>query len=234
MESSSRIPDWATADTTAWEIARSREAVIRPLTELSSLTIERVENAAQALALSRSLVYRLVARYRRRPQTSSLLPRIRGRARRVRRLDPTLESVIETAIDTMYLTEQRPRMADLMRALATQCRQQRLPAPSYRTVKRRVDAIDRKLIVTRRLGARAAQQAFGPVHASPLNWLQPLDMLQVDHTPADVMIVDEQDRIPIGRPWLTLAIDVASRVIAGFTISLDAPSTVSVALVEKP
>jgi hypothetical protein len=143
------IPDWATADATAWEVARSREAVIRPLTELSSLTIERVEHAAQALALSRSLVYRLVARYRRRPQTSSLLPRIRGRARRVRRLDPTLESVIQTALDTIYLTEQRPRMADL-RALATQCRQQQRRAPSYRTVKRRVDALDRKLIVARR------------------------------------------------------------------------------------
>ena len=94
-----------------------------------------------------------------------------------------------------------------------------------------VDAIDRKLIVARRLGPRAAQQPFGPVRASPLNWLQRLDMLQMDHTPADVMIVDEQDRLPTGRPWLTLAIDVASRAIAGLTISLDAPSTVSVALV---
>ena len=160
MESSSRIPHWATADATAWEVARKREAVIRPLSEVSSLTSEQVKEAAQALALGRTLVYRLVARYRRRPYTSSLLPRIRGRARRVRLLDPTLESVIEPAIDTIYLTEQRPRMADLMRALVTQCRQQQLPAPSYRTMKRRVDAIDRKSIVARRLGTRAAQQAF--------------------------------------------------------------------------
>ena len=94
----------------------------------------------------------------------------------------------------------------------------------------RVDAIDRKRIVARRLGPRAAQQAFGPVGASPLNSLQSLDMLQVDHTPVDVIVVDEQDRLPIGRPWLTLAIDVASRVVAGFTVSLEAPSTVSVAL----
>ena len=55
-------------------------------------------------------------------------------------------------------------------------------------------------------------------------------MLQVDHTPVDVIVVDEEDRLPIGRPWLTLAIDVASRVVAGFTVSLEAPSTVSVAL----
>src|SRR3954469_1290397 len=55
--------------------------------------------------------------------------------------------------------------------------------------------------------------------------------MQIDHTLVDVIIVDEHDRLPIGRPWLTLAIDIASRVVAGFTMSLDPPSTVSVALV---
>jgi putative transposase len=229
--SSSRIPDFRTASEAAWQVARQREAVVRSLADLSPLTIERADEAAHALGISRSLVYRLVARYRRRRHTSSLHLRTRGRARRARQLDPRLESLVATTIDTFYLTEQRPRLADLLRALTVQCRQQRLPVPCYRTVKHRVEAIDRKVIVARRLGFRAAQQAFGPVRASPLNALQPLDMFQVDHTRVDVMVVDEQDRLPIGRPWLTLAIDVASRVVAGFTVSLEAPSTVSVALV---
>ena len=146
-------------------------------------------------------------------------------------LDPRLESLVATAIDTLYLTEERPRLADLMRAVALQCRQQRLRAPSYRTIKRRVEAIDRKVIVARRLGVRTAEHLFGHVRASPLNALQPLDMFQVDHTLLDVTVVDEHQRRPIGRPWLTLAIDVASRVVAGFTVSFNAPSTVSVALV---
>jgi hypothetical protein len=66
----------------------------------------------------------------------------------------------------------------------------------YRTVKRGVEAIDRKVIVARRLGFRAAQQAFGPVRASPLNALQPLDMVQVDDIRVDVTVVEEQDRFP--------------------------------------
>jgi putative transposase len=37
--------------------------------------------------------------------------------------------------------------------------------------------------------------------------------------------------MPIGRPWITLAIDVASRMVSGFYLSHDAPSIVSVALV---
>jgi len=36
-----------------------------------------------------------------------------------------------------------------------------------------------------------------------------------------VIVVDEGDRLPIGRPWLTLAVDVASRVVLGFSISLE-------------
>src|SRR3546814_9447794 len=44
------------------------------------------------------------------------------------------------------------------------------------------------------------------------------------------MIVDEYDRVPIGRPYLTIAIDVFSRCVPGFVVTLDSPSAVSVGL----
>ena len=59
---------------------------------------------------------------------------------------------------------------------------------------------------------------------------KPLELFQIDHTLADLILVDELERKPIGRPWLTLVIDVATRMIAGFHLSLDAPSATSVAL----
>ena len=55
-------------------------------------------------------------------------------------------------------------------------------------------------------------------------------MVQIDHTPVDLIVVDEQYRRPIGRPYLTLAIDVYSRCIPGFCLSLEAPSAVSAGL----
>jgi len=58
----------------------------------------------------------------------------------------------------------------------------------------------------------------------------PLDWLQMDHTPVDLIIVDPVDRAPIGRPWVTVAIDTFSRCIAGFHLSLEAPSATSVGL----
>ena len=45
-----------------------------------------------------------------------------------------------------------------------------------------------------------------------------------------MIVVDELERRPRGRPWLTLVIDVSTRVVTGFHLSLDPPSSTSVAL----
>ncbi|GED90623.1 hypothetical protein TNCT6_77080 [Streptomyces sp. 6-11-2] len=49
-----------------------------------------------------------------------------------------------------------------------------------------------------------------------------LEQVQVDHTPVDVVVVDEQHRMPIGRRYLTVAIDVASRCVVGLVVTLEA------------
>ncbi len=46
----------------------------------------------------------------------------------------------------------------------------------------------------------------------------------------DVIIVNEVHRLPIGRPWITIIFDVASRAVLDFHASLEAPSATSVAL----
>lgn len=58
----------------------------------------------------------------------------------------------------------------------------------------------------------------------------PLDVVQIDHTKPNVILVDDKERKPIGRPWVTFAIDIYSRMILGFYLSLEAPSATSVAL----
>src|SRR6202012_5619078 len=59
---------------------------------------------------------------------------------------------------------------------------------------------------------------------------RPLEVVQIDHTEADVIVVDEQSREPIGRPWITLAVDVLTRMVAGFYLGLEPPSRVSIGL----
>jgi putative transposase len=54
--------------------------------------------------------------------------------------------------------------------------------------------------------------------------------VQIDHTPVDLILVDPIERQPIGRPWITVGIDVFSRTIAGFHVTLEPPSATSVGL----
>ena len=46
-----------------------------------------------------------------------------------------------------------------------------------------------------------------------------------------MILVSERERRALGRTWLTLATDVVTRVVAGFHLSLKAPSSLSIAMV---
>jgi putative transposase len=45
-----------------------------------------------------------------------------------------------------------------------------------------------------------------------------------------LILVDDINRQPIGRPWITIIFDVASRAVLGFHATLEAPSATSVAM----
>jgi putative transposase len=54
--------------------------------------------------------------------------------------------------------------------------------------------------------------------------------VQVDHTPVDLELVDDVHRQPVGKPWITVAFDVFSRMIAGFCVSFDPPGALATGL----
>jgi putative transposase len=55
----------------------------------------------------------------------------------------------------------------------------------------------------------------------------PLAIVQVDHTPCQMCLVDSVTRQPLNDAWLTLVIDCYSRMVLGFYLSLDGPSTLT-------
>ena len=48
--------------------------------------------------------------------------------------------------------------------------------------------------------------------------------------PVDLILVDDIHRRPVGRPWITLAMDVFSRMVVGFYVSFDPPGAMAVGL----
>lgn len=113
--------------------------------------------------------------------------------------------------------------------MVRRCKAAGLEAPHENTVRRRIA----RLAPGDRLTARHGQQAAEALEAVPGQFPGadfPLAVVQIDHTKLDLILVDETNRQAIGRPWLTLTIDVYSRMAAGYHVSLDPPGTASVAL----
>jgi hypothetical protein len=131
-----------------------------------SVSNAQADQAAQELGVSRSLVYRLVARYRKRAQTSSLLSVPRGRAEQTQWLDKEVETLIRSAVERIYLQREQPRVSDLFRAIKADCQRFALKPPSYNTVHARLLSLDPKEVTRRRIGAAAARQRFTPVPRS--------------------------------------------------------------------
>lgn len=217
------------ADNDAWRIACDREPIIRALVAMPKLSRMAALSVCAELGLSRTRIYELVARYRSAPVTSSLLDRTPGFPKGHLRLDPKLDQIIMAEIEGFYLTRPKPTMAQLVRRIGEVCHERDMPRPARKTIAARVATVERNRLVKARDGRKAASDLYRPVVGS-YSADYPLEVVQMDHTPADIIIVDEYFRRPLGRPTLTLQVDVATRVIPGFYISLESPSATSVGM----
>ena len=217
-------------DNEAWEVAVHRAEVIRRLLDGGSGLIggEKVAAAASELGISRAGLYRLIARYKALDVSSSLLPAKSGRVKGSRFLDQKRETIIAEEIDKFYLRPERPRLSDLCDRISARCHEIGTRPPNWRTVHSRVQDCDAKLKAKKRQDT-AAMARFAVVPGE-LVADRPLDLVQIDHTEVDVIVVDSEHRLSVRRPWLTLAIDVYSRMVVGYHLSLNEPSAVSVGL----
>jgi putative transposase len=222
-------PDLSDVDSQAWEQARRCLPIIRRLAADNVRTRAKILQAAQELGCGPTHVYALLRRYNEDPRLTSLLPRVRGRKTGETLLDPAVEAVIEATIDEFYLTRQKPRLVHLATEVRRRCTVGGLALPSRKAITARVRSRGGREIVAKRHGRKAARDCYAPVTGS-LASNYPLALVQIDHTLIDVIVVDSETRAPIQRPWLTLAIDVHSRCVAGFHLSLEPPSATSVAL----
>lgn len=225
----SRKRDKLTVGDAVWLDAVSREKVIRPLALLPRLSPLHVGAACRELKISRSRFYVLLSRYRASPVTSSLLADSSGPPKGKTLLSPEIEKIIQTAIADTYRKRERPTVTALYDRVEELCHERRLHPPSLKAVRARIDLVDPRSLMQAREGAKAARQKFDAV-VCEYNADHALHIVQIDHTLVDLFIVDARDRRPLQRPWLTLAIDIASRMVAGFYLSLEPPSSTSVAL----
>jgi putative transposase len=184
----------------------------------------------QQFNVSMRQIQRAMARYRQSQQTTALVPRQGGRPLGLRLLDPQVEQLIQHVISKYYARREAASQSEVCERVRLMCHRLQLSPPDPKTIVSRIRAEDSFHLALKRQGAKAARQRFEP-RPGKLTAERALGLIQIDHTRVDLNLVadDDPSRV-IGRPWLTLAIDVATRAVGGYYLSMDAPSAISVAM----
>ncbi|PAJ73294.1 integrase [Pseudoalteromonas sp. NBT06-2] len=133
-----------------------------------------------------------------------------------------------------YLVKERPSIAkvyqyysDVIRLENETLVGEKIKALSYKGFYNRIKKLPKYDVMVARHGKYLADMEFQAIygHHPPTRLLE---RVEIDHTPLDLILLDDELLIPLGRPFLTLLIDSYSRCIVGFHLGFKEPSYFSV------
>lgn len=185
-----------------------------------------VEKIAIDLSLSVSRTYKLLEKFKNGNLTS-LISEVRGRKSGTKLLPNKIESIIQEAIKSN--TGPSSTITKIVNSVCAMCASANQLAPSRKAIAARVKEKSEKVNSKRIYGTKKTNQDF-QIRGNKYTSSHALELVQIDHCIVDVIIVDSEFRQPLGRPWLTLAIDVHTRCVLGFYLTMDHPSALSIAL----
>ena len=143
--------------------------------------------------------------------------------------------VVDEVIGEEYLNTQRlsvQAVYDKLEARIAEKNQLRdeddqLPVPHRNSIYNIVSKLDEYEKDRARYGNRYADQKHLCNGQAPQP-TRPLERTEIDHTRLDLFVVDEETRMPLGRPTLTTLLDKFSREVLGINVGFDPPSYLSV------
>ncbi|PHX40532.1 transposase, partial [Pseudomonas sp. NZIPFR-PS5] len=187
------------------------------------------QQAEKKLGVSPSTFSRLLRKYDPELGAVSLVGNVRGRKKGSRLLADIQEEIIQQAISARMKNKKKlSSFNELYDYIDSRCNVLGVRTPSYGTVHSRLNSFGVRAVYSLMHGREQMAQKLdlkpGMVDVETI-----LSMVQVDHTRVDLIICDNEGR-PLMRPWLTVVIDLKSRVVLGYYLALHPPSTTSVAM----
>lgn len=226
------IPDknWVDAHNKAMMFA---EVLQQPI----DLRRKKLNEVAEKIGITEPTAYKWLKKFKETKDPLVFLPTKRG-DKGQSRLNQHTEELIQEGIDRFYLTNQKIKITDLYHKLKVLKKEKQkelrkkgisddIQLPHINTIRNRVSELTASQKAAKRNG-RKGKEDYRPIIGEFPEVTKPLEVVQIDHTPLDIIIVDDEERMPIGRPTLTLAIDVYSRMIAGFYLSFEKPNALLV------
>jgi putative transposase len=129
-------------------------------------------------------------------------------------------------IEGMALRTPRPSIAAIHRRMTALATQHHWTPPSYGSVYGIVRQLSPAMVTLAQDGPAAFRDRYELIYRHRAEG--PNALWQADHTRLDVLVLDANGEAV--RPWLTIIMDDYSRAVAGYTIFLEAPTTLQTAL----
>lgn len=182
----------------------------------------------------RTLVRWLKAFRENEESIRGLIPNHRSKGNTNSKIDSKIEPYIKRAIDEFKRAE-KPSISAVYRDLKTWIHYDnsfltdgKLKVPSLVTLAKRIQKSAPYETSVARNGKRLANIEYKLNQSAPKTSFI-LQRTEIDHTLLDIFVVDEENRMLMGRPWITAIIDKHSRCILGCHIGFEPPSYLSVA-----
>lgn len=167
-----------------------------------------------------------------------LIPDTASKGNRRERLHPEVRKIMQKAIHERYLCAQKGDREYTMRDTHTQVRKDVLEyrakpgndwieVPAERTVRAEIARYSKYDQSVAREGKEVADRRYRYTLAAPITEY-PLQGCEIDHTEADIIVIDAKTGEILGRPWLTVIIDRATRMVIGIFLSMLPPSAYTV------
>ncbi|MBY6038329.1 DDE-type integrase/transposase/recombinase [Fictibacillus nanhaiensis] len=140
------------------------------------------------------------------------------------RLDEKYVSIIKSVIEKEYLNTHKISKRKIYDLIAIQCLKMKLKIPKEITIYKLLDRIPSKIVERMRYGTKAGQKYEDVIRGyANEEALFPLHVVEIDHTQLDIDVLDEKGNVT-GRPWITLGIDLYTRMVWCLHISFEPPS----------
>lgn len=166
---------------------------------------------------------------------TSLIPNVGKRAKGSHMPHKTrMEVIIANVIDAIYMVPEETCANKVLREVAVKVAEanvslppdEMLKEPSIRTIQRRISSLDAREVMAVKKGTRAAERAFAQ-YGQVLYPEQPLAEYEMDNSLTNLIVIDDEDNLPIGRLNYTSSIDLATRYPTGLYMGFGPPSSVS-------
>jgi putative transposase len=222
-------PDLNAIPDEEWRAATYRFDIIKPLLDSPKRTRNEVHSRAKECGVGLSTIYKWISAYDASGVITSLLPRERS-DKGSQKLPADVETIIEETIESEYLASQKKTVQMVCDEVIRRCSKAGLYVPHRNTIRNRILSIPGEIAMSKRLGTKASAEHYRPLEGNFPGADWPLSVTQIDHTKLDIILVDDIDRRPVGRPWITINMDVFSRMVTGFYVSFDPPGALSTGL----